>query len=47
MAALDRALSFAEHVDVAVFVPEDLEFDVPRPFDEFLEVERIVAKSGE
>ena len=44
MAALDRALTLAEHVDVAMLIAEDLELDVPRTFDEFLEVKRIVSQ---
>ena len=46
MATLDRALALEEMDDVAVRIGEDLDLDVPRPFDEALHVQRAVAESG-
>ena len=44
MAPLDRALALEEVDDVAVGVGEDLHFDVARPLDEPLDVQRAVAE---
>jgi hypothetical protein len=44
MASLDRTFAFAEDVNVAMFVAEDLELDVPWSVDVPLEVERVVAE---
>src|SRR5438876_4416502 len=45
-AALDRALALAERENVAVGVSEDLNLDVPRPFDELLEIDPIVSEGA-
>jgi len=38
MATLDAALPLAQDFDTAVFVGQDLEFDVSRAADEFFEI---------
>ena len=44
MAALDAALAFAERHHAAPVVGENLDFDVPRPLQIFLDVHRAVPK---
>ena len=44
VAALDGAIAFAQMDDVALVVAEDLEFDVMRVLDEFLDVNPRIAK---
>ena len=44
VAALDGALAFEEHLDVAVLVSEDLKLDVARPLDELFHVHLAVAE---
>ena len=44
MAALDGAFAFAQVDDIAVFVAQDLNLDVTRAFDEFLDIDRRVAE---
>ncbi len=46
VAALERALALAERPDAAVLIGEHLEFDVPRRFDETLEVDVGVGEPG-
>src|SRR2546421_5929081 len=45
VAPLHRAIALAQVDDVAVRVRQHLEFDVPRPLQEFLQVDLIVAES--
>src|SRR5215211_1222444 len=47
MPALKRALALEEVNDIAVLVAENLDFDVARPFDQLLDVERSVAEGPE
>ena len=44
MAPLDRALALAEVHDVAVMIADDLELDVPRALQVFLEIDIAVAE---
>ena len=44
MAPLHRAIALAQVDDVAVRVRQNLEFDVPRPLQEFLHVDLVVAE---
>ncbi len=44
IAALDRAFALAEIENVAVFVAEDLDFDVARVLDEFFDEAAVVAE---
>src|SRR5438552_1454652 len=44
MTALNRTLPLAERENGAMRVSEHLNLDVPRPFDEFLEIHRIVSE---
>ena len=46
VAALQRALPLAEGHAVAVLVEEDLHLDVPRPLEELLDEDRVVAEAG-
>ena len=46
MAALDRALALAQIYRVAVLVGDDLDFDVARVLDEFLDEHTVVAERG-
>ena len=46
MAALDGAVALAQVDDVPVTVRQDLEFDVVRPLDVFLDEDAAVAESG-
>ena len=47
MPTLHRAVAFTEVNHVAVHIAHDLEFDVTRPLQEFLDVHVAVAKRGE
>src|SRR5262249_26327306 len=44
VAALDGAFAFAQVYDIAVFVGQDLNLDVARALNEFLDVDRRVAE---
>ena len=44
--ALQAAVALAEMDDVAVVVGQDLQLDVARPVEVFLEVDRVVAERG-
>ena len=46
MTALYRAFALEEMNDVAMIVREHLEFDMPRPIDEPLHVQRAIAERG-
>ncbi len=46
MAALHGAVALAQVNHVAVIVGQHLEFDVPRPLQEFLHVDLVVAERG-
>lgn len=46
VAALDRAVAFAEHDDLAQAIPEDLDLDVARPLDELFEIGARFAEVG-
>src|SRR5437762_6189950 len=46
MAPLDRALALEEVHGVAMRIGEHLDFDVPRPLDQPLDIERAVAESA-
>ena len=45
--ALDAALAFVEVEDVAVLVAENLDFDVARIEDEFLDENAVIAEAGQ
>src|SRR5262249_60345677 len=46
MAPLHRAIALAEMDDITVCVRQHLELDVPRPFQELLHVDLVVAERG-
>ena len=46
MAALDRAIAFAEVDAVAVAIEQDLDLDVARALDQALEDQPVVAERG-
>src|SRR3546814_3719704 len=47
VAALDAALAFVEVEDIAVLVAEDLNLDVARVEDEFLDKDAVVAEAAQ
>jgi hypothetical protein len=47
MAALHGAIALAQMNDVALTIGQDLEFDMPRPLQEFLHVDLVVAEGRE
>jgi hypothetical protein len=46
VAPLHGAVALAQMNDVALAVSQDLKFDVPRPLQEFLHVDLVVAERG-
>ena len=46
MSSLDGAFALADVDGVSVPVRQNLNFDMPRLFDELLDVNRVVAKRG-
>jgi hypothetical protein len=44
MTTLDRAFAFEQVHDAAVVIRQDLDFDMPRPVDEALDVQRAVSE---